>query len=112
MGFITFAGGAFGLLILMLEHMARRGRVPLRYYAMVVALIAGGLSMIGIGQSLRPLLLLVGRDERRAHANTDPFVPRIGNLLTNTLMTTYLRASDYGDQECTLARWIKAVRRS
>jgi hypothetical protein len=41
---------------------ARTGRVPLRYYAMMVALISGGLSMIGIGQALRLLLLLVGRD--------------------------------------------------
>jgi hypothetical protein len=29
---------------------------------MMVALISGGLSMIGIGQALRLLLLLVGRD--------------------------------------------------
>jgi len=33
--------------------------VPLRYYAMVIALISGGLSMIGIAQCLRRLLLLV-----------------------------------------------------
>ncbi len=62
MGFITFAGGAMGLLILMFEDVARTGRVPLRYYAMMVALISGGLSMIGIAQGLRLLLLLVGRD--------------------------------------------------
>jgi hypothetical protein len=62
MGFITFAGGAFGLLILMFEEVAKTGRVPLRYYAMMVALISGGLGMIGIGQGLRLLLLLVGRD--------------------------------------------------
>jgi hypothetical protein len=62
MGFITFAGGAMGLLILMFEDVARTGEVPLRYYAMTVALISGGLSMVGIGQGLRLLLLLVGRD--------------------------------------------------
>jgi hypothetical protein len=37
MGFITFAGGAFGLLILMFEEVAKTGRVPLRYYALMVA---------------------------------------------------------------------------
>ena len=62
MGFITFAGGAFGLLFLIFEDMAQTGRVPLRYYAMTVALISVGLSMIGMGQGLRLLLLLVGRD--------------------------------------------------
>jgi hypothetical protein len=62
MGFITFAGGAFGLLMLIFEDMARTGRVPLRYYALTVALISVGLSMIGMGQGLRLLLLLVGRD--------------------------------------------------
>jgi hypothetical protein len=46
----------------MFEEVARTGRIPLRYYAMTVALISGGLSMIGIGQGLRLLLLLVGRD--------------------------------------------------
>jgi hypothetical protein len=54
MGFITFAAGALGsVLIFMLEV------VGLRYYAMVIALISGGLSMIGIAQGLRRLLLLV-----------------------------------------------------
>jgi hypothetical protein len=62
MGFITFAGGAFGLLILMFQEVAKTGRVPLRYYAMMVALISGGIGMIGIGQGLRLLLLLVGKD--------------------------------------------------
>jgi hypothetical protein len=62
MGFTTFAGGAFGLLMLMFQEVAKTGRVPLRYYAMMVALISGGISMIGIGQGLRLLLLLVGKD--------------------------------------------------
>jgi hypothetical protein len=57
MGFITFATGALGsVLILTLEEV-----VPLRYYAMVIALISGGLSMIGIAQGLRRLLLLIVR---------------------------------------------------
>ncbi len=51
-----------GLLILMFEEMGETGwRLPMRYYAMVVGLISGGISMIGIAQGLRLLLLLVGR---------------------------------------------------
>ena len=53
MGLITFASGALGVLILLLEDV-----VPLRYFAMVIALISGGLSMIGIAH-LRRLLLIV-----------------------------------------------------
>jgi len=55
MGVITFASGALGsVLILMLEEV-----VPLRYFAMLIALISGGLSMIGIAQGLRLLLVIV-----------------------------------------------------
>jgi len=61
MGFITFLGGLFGALILVFEEVAETGRVPFRYYAMMVGLISGGLGMIGIGQGLRLLLLLIGK---------------------------------------------------
>jgi hypothetical protein len=61
MGFITFAGGAFGVLYLMFDDLARAGQVPLRYYAMMLALISGGLSMMAMAQGLRLLLLIVGR---------------------------------------------------
>src|SRR3954447_24719396 len=61
MGFITFAGGALGVLFLMFEDLVQTGRVPLRYYAMMLALISGGLSMMGMAQGLRLLLLLVVR---------------------------------------------------
>jgi hypothetical protein len=61
MGFITFAGGVLGVLFLMFEDLVQTGRVPLRYYAMMLALISGGLSMMGMAQGLRLLLLLVGR---------------------------------------------------
>jgi len=54
MGVITFASGALGLWFLLLAEV-----VPLRYYTMVIALISGGLSMIGVAQCLRLLLLLV-----------------------------------------------------
>jgi hypothetical protein len=39
MGFITFLGGAFGVLMLLFEEVAKTGRVPFRYYAMMVGLI-------------------------------------------------------------------------
>jgi hypothetical protein len=53
MGVITFAAGALGsVLLLILQEV-----IPLRYYAMVIALISGGLSMIGIAQGLRLLIV-------------------------------------------------------
>jgi hypothetical protein len=61
MGFITFLVGAFGVLMRIFEEVAKTERVPLRYYAMVVGLISGGLGMIGIGQGLRLLLLILGK---------------------------------------------------
>jgi len=50
MGFITFASGALGAMNLLFEEVGKTERVPWRYYAMVVGLISGGLTMIGIGQ--------------------------------------------------------------
>jgi hypothetical protein len=61
MGFITFAAGAFGALMLLFEEMSKTERVQFRYYAMVVGLISGGLGLIGIGQGLRLLLLILGK---------------------------------------------------
>ena len=62
MGFITFASGAMGVMFLMFEDVARKGPAPLRHYASMVALISIGLSMIGIAQGLRLLLLILGKD--------------------------------------------------
>jgi hypothetical protein len=62
MGFITFASGAIGVMFLMFEDVARKGPAPLRHYASMVALISIGLSMIGIAQGLRLLLLILGKD--------------------------------------------------
>ena len=62
MGFITFASGAMGVMFLMFEDMARKGPAPLRHYASMVALISIGLSMIGIAQGLRLLLLILGKE--------------------------------------------------
>ena len=61
MGFITFAAGAFGALMLLFEEMSKTERVQFRYYAMVVGLISGGLGLIGIGQGLRLLVLILGK---------------------------------------------------
>ena len=62
MGFVTFLAGAFGALMLLFEEFAKTGRVPFRYYAMMVGLISGGLGLIGIGQGLRLLLLILGKE--------------------------------------------------
>jgi hypothetical protein len=61
MGFITFLCGAFGALTLPFEEVAKTERVRFRYYATVVGLISGGLGMIGIGQGLRLLPLILGK---------------------------------------------------
>jgi undecaprenyl pyrophosphate phosphatase UppP len=42
-GFITFLSGAFAALMLLFEEVAKTGRVPFRYYAMMLGLISGGL---------------------------------------------------------------------
>ena len=62
MGFITFLAGAFGALMLLFEEVTKTERVPFRYYAMMVGLISGGLGLIGIGQGLRLLLLILGKE--------------------------------------------------
>ena len=61
MGFLTFLAGLWGVLILIFEELAKTERVPFRYYAVMVGLISGGLAMIGIGQGLRLLLLILGK---------------------------------------------------
>jgi uncharacterized protein YbcC (UPF0753/DUF2309 family) len=32
----------------------------LRYYAMTIGMISGGLAMVGLGQALRPLVVIIG----------------------------------------------------
>jgi hypothetical protein len=60
-GFITFAAGGMAFMWLISEEVGGSGRVPLRYYAVVATLTSGGLSMIGIAQGLRLLLLVVAK---------------------------------------------------
>jgi hypothetical protein len=62
MGFATFLAGAFGALLLLFEEVSKTGRVPFRYYAMMIGLLSGGLGLIGIGQGLRLLLLILGKE--------------------------------------------------
>jgi hypothetical protein len=54
MGSLTFCSGALGLWFLLVAEV-----VPLRYFAMMIALMSGGLSMIAMAQCLRMLLLIV-----------------------------------------------------
>jgi len=54
MGSLTFCSGALGLWFLLVAEVA-----PLRYFAMMIALMSGGLSMIAMAQCLRMLLLIV-----------------------------------------------------
>jgi hypothetical protein len=62
MGFITFAAGGLAFMWLIFEEVAAESeRVPLRQYAVVATMISGGLSMIGIAQGLRLLLLLIAK---------------------------------------------------
>jgi hypothetical protein len=49
-GLVAIAGGVWSLLIFLVE------RVQLRYYAIAVGLISGGLGLVGLAQALRLLL--------------------------------------------------------
>lgn len=62
MGFATFLAGALGALLLLFEEVSKTGRVSFRYYAMMIGLLSGGLGLIGIGQGLRLLLLILGKE--------------------------------------------------
>ena len=58
MGFITFAAGGMAFMWLIFEEVGGSGYVPLRYYAVAATLIS---SVIGIGQGLRLLLLVLAK---------------------------------------------------
>jgi hypothetical protein len=60
-GFITFAAGGLAFMWLMFEEVTEPEHVQLRHYATTAMLISGGLSMIGIAQGLRLLLLVVAK---------------------------------------------------
>ena len=55
LGSLTFGSGALGFWFLVVAEEV----IALRYFAMMIALMSGGLSMIGMAQCLRMLLLIV-----------------------------------------------------
>ena len=56
-GLVIVVAGAWGLFILLT---ADTPRVPLRYFAMAIGMISGGLGLVGIAQALRLLILIYG----------------------------------------------------
>jgi hypothetical protein len=58
MGLLVIAAGAWGLCVLVVEKTVR---VPLRYYAIAIGMMSGGLGMGGLAQALRLLLVINGR---------------------------------------------------
>jgi hypothetical protein len=58
MGVVTAFVGLFGLFVLLIEKTVR---IPLRYYAVAIAMIAGGVGMVGIAQALRLLVEINAR---------------------------------------------------
>jgi hypothetical protein len=61
-GLITIIAGTWALLLLSTAAMPR---VPLRYYAMAIGMVSGGLGMVGLAQALR-LLILIHREALKA----------------------------------------------
>ena len=51
-GLVMVLGGMWAFFVLFLEKTVR---IPWRYYVVAIGMIAGGLSMIGLAQSLRLL---------------------------------------------------------
>jgi hypothetical protein len=56
MGFIMMGGGSWGLFQLVGATVR-----PLRYYALTIGMISGGLAMIGLAQALRLLVVIIGQ---------------------------------------------------
>jgi hypothetical protein len=56
MGLVMIGGGLWGLFLLI----GATARPPLRYYAMTIGMISGGLAMGGLAQALRLLLAISG----------------------------------------------------
>src|SRR5262249_18383196 len=61
MGFKTFAAGGLALMWLLLGEGGGFERVSLRSSAVVATMISGGLGLIGMGQALRLLLLVLAK---------------------------------------------------
>jgi hypothetical protein len=56
-GLAIIVVGAWGLFILLTAAMPR---IPLRYYAIAIGLVSGGLGMVGVAQALRLLISIYG----------------------------------------------------
>jgi hypothetical protein len=56
LGLVMIGGGVWGLVYLLWAP-----RPPLRYFAMMIAMICGGFGLGGVAQALRILLILVER---------------------------------------------------
>jgi len=56
-GLVIIVVGAWGLFLLLTASMPG---IPLRYYAIAIGLISGGLGMVGVAQALRLLALIYG----------------------------------------------------
>ena len=57
-GVVTICAGAWGLYILVTEKTVK---VPLRYYAIPIGLVSGGLGLLSLAQALRLLLAISGK---------------------------------------------------
>ena len=55
-GLVIIAAGVWGGARLMSQR--RRLRIPLRYYAIVIGIIGGGIGLLGIAQTLRLAILI------------------------------------------------------
>jgi hypothetical protein len=62
LGLIIIVAGAWGLFILLSAAMPR---VPLRYYAIAIGFMVGGIGMVGVAQALRLLILIYAECLRR-----------------------------------------------
>jgi hypothetical protein len=58
-GLVMIAAGAWGGAMLV----SQGTRIPLRYYAIVIGMIATGIGLVGIAQALRLLLLIYATAE-------------------------------------------------
>ena len=68
-GLIVIVAGLWGVFSLLTSPMPR---VPLRYWAMALAMVAGGLSMIGVAQILRLLTVIYIRTREESIRTYSP----------------------------------------
>ncbi len=60
LGIASIAIGAWGSWILVGHRGSTAASIPMRYWGFTVAMIAGGVGLIGVGQGLRLLLVIFG----------------------------------------------------